>query len=212
MSGMHRYLSLLIAILVLGMASGCAATKTQNSGFLSDYSQLKPDPKFDDMLRWQDSSANLASYDKFIIDPVLLHFAPNAKGIGIDPSDLAELTAFAHKTFVDKLSKDFKVVSSPGPDTLRLRLAITGIEKTTPLLNIHPAMKLSGAGLGGASGEGEALDSVTNKRIIAGVETRMGSRISLAAGLSSLGHAKQVVEYWADRLVKVMKQAHGMKT
>lgn len=212
MSVLRNCVSFITAILVLALVGGCAGDPTKNSGFLSDYSQLKPDPKFDNMLRWQDPNANLAKYDKFIVDPVLVHFAPNAKGVGLDPADLAELTAFANKTFSEKLEKDFKVVSSAGPDTLRLRLAITGIEKTTPLLNIHPAMKLSGVGLGGASGEGEAIDSVTGQRVIAGVESRMGNRIALAAGLTSLGHAKQVIEVWADRFVDVMKNAHGIKS
>ena len=72
-------------------------------------------------------------------------------------------------------------------------------------------MKLTGAGLGGASGEGEVLDSVTGKRIIAAADSRMGD-MSYGAGLSTLGHAKQVIELWAERFVNVMRKTHGIKS
>jgi hypothetical protein len=210
---LSKWRSVVTVVLMAGLMAACQATEqVRYSGFLKSYSQLKPDPKFDGTLRWQDPKVNLATYNKFIVDPVLIHFAPQADGIGLDPVELAELTAFARKTFIDELSKNFQVVASPGPGTLRLRAAITGIKETTPVLNIHPAMKLSGMGLGGASGEGEVVDSLTGIRIIAAVDSRMGDRVDLKAGLSKLGHAKQVVEFWADRFVRVMREAHGMKS
>ena len=190
-----RWQSVATVVLMAGLVAACQTTEVKYSGFLKSYSQLKPDPKFDGARRWQDPRVNLGDYNKFIVDPVLIHFAPQANGVGMDPVELAVLTGFARKTFIKKLSTSFQVVSSPGPGTLRLRTAITGIVETTPMLNIHPAMKLSGAGLGGASGEGEVLDSLTGRRIIAVADSRMGDRISLGAGLSKLGHAKQVIEF-----------------
>ncbi len=208
----RKLTSAFIIVLMMGLVAACQTTeRTQYSGFLKNYSQLKPDPKFDGAHRWQDPSVNLAGYNKFIVDPVLLHLAPNAKGATMDPKDLAELTAFARKTFADKLAKNFQIVSQPGPGTLRLRAAITSVTATSPLLNIHPAMKLTGAGLGGASGEGEVLDSVTGKRIIAAADSRMGD-MSYGAGLTTLGHAKQVIELWAERFVNEMRKAHGIKS
>ena len=73
-------------------------------------------------------------------------------------------------------------------------------------------MKFSGMGLGGASAEGEVLDSLTGKRIIAGADSRMGDRVDFKAGLSKFGHAKQVIEFWAERFVNVMRKAHGIKS
>ena len=95
---------------------------------------------------------------------------------------------------------------------MRLRIAITDVEETEPLLNIHPAMKLTGAGLGGASMEAEGVDSNTGKRIGAIVETRSGNRMSLAPGLSRLGHAKQVIRYWIERFLQNLNKAHGYKS
>ncbi len=94
---------------------------------------------------------------------------------------------------------------------LRIRVAITQISETIPLLNIHPGMKLTGAGLGGASMEAEAVDSKTGKRVAAVMETESGNRLSIAAGFSQFGHAKQVMDGWIERFVKRLDAARTGK-
>jgi len=79
------------------------------------------------------------------------------------------------------------------------------------LLNIHPGTKLTGAGLDGASMEAEALDSVTMELIAAVVETQKGSRLSMSAGLSKFGHAKEVMKGWVERFVKRLDAANSGK-
>ena len=74
-----KLVSVSAVVLVAGLVAACPATeRVKYSGFLKNYSQLKPDPKFDGALRWQDPKVNLASYNKFIVDPVLIHFATKA--------------------------------------------------------------------------------------------------------------------------------------
>ncbi|UCE61917.1 MAG: DUF3313 domain-containing protein, partial [Phycisphaerales bacterium] len=89
----------------------------------------------------------------------------------------------------------YSVVDAPGPGVLRIRAALTDIKKTKPAMNIHPATKLSGIGLGGASMEAEGLDAQTGERVLAVVDTRAGNRLSIGAGLDSLGHAKQMIRH-----------------
>lgn len=187
------------------MVSACGSGPTQQAGFLKNYAQLKPDPKIDGASSYR--APDLYSYRKFLIDPVIVHFAANTKGTAIDPAKLKELTDHFHDEAVKALSKNYQVVGNPGPGVLRLRVAITNIVETTPLLNIHPAMKLTGAGLGGASMEAEGIDSQTGKRVAAIVETAQGNRLSIGAGLSQLGHAKQVIEGWVERFVKRLDEA-----
>ncbi len=90
-----------------------------------------------------------------------------------------------------------------------VRIAITDIEETTPMMNIHPATKLSGLGLGGASMEAEAIDTASDERIAAIVDSQQGSRLSMTAGLSKFGHAKQVIDMWVERFLKRIDVAHG---
>jgi hypothetical protein len=80
--------------------------------------------------------------------------------------------------------------------------ALADVDVTNPSLDIHPGTKLTGAGLGGASMEAEAFDSVSMERIVAVIETQKGSRMSIATGLTEFGHAKEVMKGWVERFVK----------
>jgi hypothetical protein len=196
-------------VAALALVLTACAEPAKNSGFLSNYSQLKPDPKIEGALAYR--APNLYSYRKFLIDPVVVHFAPKAKGSAIEPTSLKELTDYFHDNAVKELSKSYQIVDKPGPGVLRVRLAITQISETIPLLNIHPGTKLTGAGLGGASMEAEAIDSTTGKRIAALMETERGNRFSIVAGLSQFGHAKQVMDGWIERFVKRLDAARTGK-
>ncbi len=205
------FASCLTALVVVcpALLTGCQTYKAANSGFLEDYSKLSSSPEVEDALYYQDPAKSLKEYDKFMVDPVLVHFAPNAKGTALDPAKLKTLTDYARDEAVNALSVRYTVVKAPGPGVLRLRAAITDIKKTKPAMNIHPATKLSGIGLGGASMEAEALDSQTGERVFAVVDTRQGDRIAIRAGLSQLGHAQQVIKHWIDRFVSRVDKAHG---
>jgi len=200
-----------VAIVFLESVAGCATQQAAKSGFLGDYSQLKPDPAFDGARRYQNPAKPLKQYRKFMLDPVVVHFAPNAEGTAINPDELKKLADYFHNRAVEELSKRYQVVQKPGPGVLRVRAAITDIEKTTPIMNIHPAMKISGIGLGGASMEAEAIDSQTRERVIAVVDSRQGSRASIGAGLQTFGHAKQVMDFWIERFIMQLDKAHGVK-
>ncbi len=198
-----------LAAMSSGLLTGCQAHKAAHSGFLGDYSKLRASPEVEDALYYQDPAKSLKDYDKFMIDPVLVHFASNAKGTALDPAKLKKLTDYAYDEAAKALSERYTVVNAPGPGVLRLRAAITDIKKTKPAMNIHPATKLSGLGLGGASMEAEALDSQTGERVFAVVDTRQGDRLAIGAGLSQLGHAKQVIKHWIERFVDRVDKAHG---
>ncbi|UCC32242.1 MAG: DUF3313 family protein, partial [Phycisphaerales bacterium] len=60
-----------------------------------------------------------------------------------------------------------------------------------------------------ASMEAEGLDSQTGDRVRAVVDSRKGDVMAIGAGLKPLGHAKQVIDYWIERFVKRVDQAHG---
>ncbi len=202
-------LVLLTFILCGVFLAGCRRSNPGFSGFLRDYSGLRASSEDKAIWVYKHPNLTLADYDKFIVDPILVHFAPNAKGTAIDPVKVMKLTDYAGEHLRDSLSKHYLLVGTPGPRVLRLRIAITEIKKTTPPLNILPPMKLSGVGLGGASMEAEAIDSQSGERVLAVMDSQMGNRLSIVPGLDPLGHAKQVIRKWVRRFVKRMDKAHG---
>ncbi len=183
------------------------------SGFLGDYSKLKRSRQLKGAMSYENPSKKLGHYDEFIIDPVVVHFAPNAKGIGVDPIKVQQVADYFHRELWLALSMRYEVVNTPGPGVLRLRTAITDIKTTVPLMNIHPATKLLGLGLGGASMEWEAVDSQTGERVLAVVDVRRGAFNPLpsGAGFDKVGHAKEVMRYWVKRFVGRVDKAHGYK-
>ncbi len=74
------------------LLAGCKGSKTAHSGFLGDYSQLRDSSEFKGAMEYENPNLTLADYDKFMIDPILVHFAPNAKGTALDPAKVAQLT------------------------------------------------------------------------------------------------------------------------
>jgi hypothetical protein len=154
---MNRKIHITLLALFIGLVplwiSGCGTTETARTGFLKDYSKLKPHPEVEGRFRYLNPKMNVGDYSKFIVDPVVLQLSKEGKEEEIDQEDLNEQVTFFHKTLVEKLETDYRVVNSPGKGVARLRVAITHIDKTNPALNIHPATKLTGAGLGGAGPE-----------------------------------------------------------
>lgn len=193
------------------LLAGCAGEQRQ-SGFLGDYSQLAPSPALEGALSYENPARPLAGYERFLIEPVRVRFAPGADGTDVDPATLAMLTGYFREEAIRALSQRYQVVARPGPGVLRLRAALTDVTKAKPLLNIHPASKLSGVGLGGAAMEAEAVDAVSGERVLAVVDRGRGNRLALAEGLDDWAHAKAVMSHWVQRFVKRVDAAHGHVT
>jgi len=211
---MMRNTKIAMACLLVGLApvliSGCATrAPAAKTGFLKDYSKLEPHPDIDGRHRYINPNINAGDYSKFMVDPVAVNLSETGTKRGVDQEKLDELAKFFHKQIVHNLEQGYRVVNSAGPGVIRVRVAITDVEKTNPLLNIHPALKLTGAGLGGAGMEGELVDSVTGQTIAAFIDNQKGSRLSFVAGLKWFGHAQAVMENWAEDLKKGIDQAYG---
>ncbi len=132
---MIRNTKIAIAWLLVGLApvliSGCA-TPAAKTGFLKDYSKLEPHPDIDGRHRYINPNMNAREYSKCIVDPVVLSLSEKGKERGIDQEDLNVQVTFFHKTIVEELEKDYRVVSSPGKGVARVRVAITDVRRPTP--------------------------------------------------------------------------------
>ncbi len=203
----------IVALIVFGSLGEVQAQSKRYSGFLGDYSKLKRSRQLKGAMSYENPSKSLGQYNKFMIDRVVVHFAPNAKGIGIDPFKVQQVADYAHRELWQALSIRYQVVNTPGPGVLRLRVALTDIKTNVRLMNIHPGTKLLGFGLGGASMEGEAVDSQTGERVLAVVDSRKGgiNPLPSRAAIDTVAHAKEVMRYWVKRFVGRVDKAHGYK-
>lgn len=206
MSKTTSYIWIFPIVLIMGII-GCTTSQPKYSGFLGDYSGLRPSVIEKGAEQYFHPSKAIADYDAFMIDPVRVQFARGSDATAIDPAKILELSVYFREKLISQLrSGGYSVKDKSGRNTLTVRVAITGLKKTNPLLNIHPATKMSGAGLGGASFEGECVDSVTGERIAAVVHSKKGSKTSMKAGLSDWDHAKQAMDFWAKTFVEQLNE------
>ncbi len=206
MSSLAKITLNLAAFQIFLCACATPVSESDHSGFLSDYSKLE---RIDDsMLQFVDESAGDLS--NFIIDPVVITFRQPPDEQVFTDEELSELTEHFDEAVIEALSKDegYSIVEYPGPGVVRIRIGIASVEETIGILNISIYTKITGLGLGGASFEGEVVDSVTGKQLAAVVRWGTGSRI-LKAGITHMGDAKIAIDRWAKDLRAQIDKANA---
>ncbi len=193
--------------------------KLPNQGFLGDYSQLGEDPESSLFHVFRLRRGVLAEYDSCIIDPVLVFFSDQAGSAGFDPSELMTLTVYFREQVREELSKiqGLKIVEEPGPRTARLRLAITGVNASKGWVNAGVKLGVTAAGgvgllipsldVGGISMEGEVIDSVSQERLAAFVDSKKGRRMMNFSSFKKWGDSKKALRKWAKTFRKAVEKA-----
>jgi hypothetical protein len=207
----------IVTTLFLLSAVGCARTYqaryVETSDFLPDYSILKEDQDDDALLSYWKKGIDWSHYKKIIVDPVLIRKTQDS-GLNdrpqIESSRLKELFEYQVR---EALRRDFKLVNKPGPDTLRVQLAITDAETSTLLLDqlttLYPSARASSllkrlalgteSFVGKASVERKVTDSTTGEVLMASADCRAGGK-TLAGSFNEWDDAEQAYVYWAQQL------------
>jgi len=217
----RAFLTIIVGVVccMLTVAAGFAAEK-KYSGFLQNYEDLKPGPEGGVKERYLKPGVDFKKYDKIMLDSVVFFMADDAEYKGINAEDMKELSDAFNKAFVDIVGKNYMLVAEPGPDVMRVRVAITQLEPGKPgksamttVLPIGLAFSFlkkgaSGSypGVGKTGMEVEFLDSLTNERIGAAVDYQAGSKMS---GMSKWGSAKEAFEFWAGRMKTFLDETHA---
>jgi hypothetical protein len=197
-----------------------SGSSVPTSGFLGDYSQLRPGTKDQALLVYFNPNANWGQYNAVIIDPVTIGFAPERK---VSEQDQITLANYYRQQLEQNLSKTFAIVNQPGPNVMRLRVALTDATTATPVLRtisvvVPQARILNGvkdlatgsyAFVGSARSEGEVLDSVTGVRLAAAVDQRSGGLSIKNADVWEWGDAENAMNYWAQRTAERLTQLHN---
>jgi hypothetical protein len=231
----------LIFPLTLVSLAGCSSTKqpsnlapagteVKTSGFLGDLYPLLRDGEGDEALRVyrnpkMESPAVFAQYSKILLEPVVIYAGPDSK-LPEAPLEQRETIAKAfYAQLYDKLSKDYEMVMQPGPNTLKVQVAIVDAEESSayvealsylPIPVGIPGAKLALVQLktvstgkppfaGEVSIEGKVSDTQTGEIVSAVIDRRVGARkpiIGLFQGSTydSWNDVDEAMRYWAERL------------
>ena len=177
---------------LVGGIGGCTSSPPPRTGFISDYSSLE---RIDGSKARYVSPA-LARYRSFMVDPVQFRTVKDPPVL--TPDERAEVANYFRDAFVTVLRDNrYTVTDRAGAGTARIRIAITDIKQSVWWMNLHPGSKLSGAGTGGASMEGEVIDSVTGEQLAAVVKSGRGNQFELDT-FDKLDDIKDVIDRWAE--------------
>jgi len=225
-----RTIKLTVALLACALLSPAIAQQFGDykpHGFLSDYSQLKPQDEESGAFIYL-ASDRVGQYDTFLIDRIKIYLKEDAASKEIDPTELKEIADYFHETLVETLEPDYNVVNEPGEGVLRLRIAITDLVPNKPEASVVtlvvPFLWVGEAGSGAAEGkagstpfvgeatvEAELMDSQTSEQLGAYIESRVAKKYNWVHGVddavgdyvkaySTWAYTKQAIDGWAKDL------------
>jgi hypothetical protein len=196
---------------------GCAHNKpdeSRYSGFLQDYTQLEAsrDDTGKPMLRYVSPQLTSGQYKNLILDPV--QFFPEPQPTEqVSGDTLAEIKDYINMALRRELGESIQFTNQPGPDTIRMRVALTGVgakaESLKPHQYIPVALVLTGA-RAAAGGhpeqseiylEAEITDSVKGDRLAIVVRSGKGERVKKIRSESdnvTLDSVKSLIDNWAS--------------
>jgi urease gamma subunit len=219
-------LSILVGLALALNLTACGTTRqarsVTESGFLGDYSMLKPGRRDEAKLLYIAEGVNWRNYSQVYIEPIQLW-----RGDASD-SPLGELSRehqqmlvnFFHTSLNNELQKYYVMVDQPGPGTIVVRAAITEARKSRPVSNLMStvvpfgiaanvlATVVFGKGLsvGDAQVEAVFLDGGTNRKLAAAVDRRVGTKTLRSKFDGSFGDVKQAMDYWSRQLAVRLKE------
>jgi hypothetical protein len=209
-SALVAFAALTATALLAGCAAGQAG-KAKPSGFLGDYSKLHEGAKGQALMVYLDPHAHFGKYTKIMIDPITLWRNADTKDIPvIDAMTLVDDLDDALRITLDE---DYELVKTPGPDVLRVRVAITEAEGSWRVVGnlgdrMDPDLRAVATNgpsddtrsfVGKAGVEAELMDSVNATRLAAAIDRRAGAR-TLKPEKNAWDDVEDAFRYWAERL------------
>ena len=174
----------------------------KSGGFLTGYYKLlKPGPKGGVKQVWIKPGVDFGKYNKVILDGIVFYLSKNSSSQGIDPQALKDLADKGTKAIVDALQPTYQVVSDPGPDVMRLRIAITELKLGNPIMSGEIFA-------GGATGAEMMIRDSTTKDVIA---VAKDERTMRSGASSEMGSADASFKFWAGRLKMFLDSSRAGK-
>jgi len=218
-----KYILVGVFLASIGCATTQQADEVRPSGFLKNPSQLKEGDGDQALLTYRNPKAQWSRYSKIMILPVQLYAAQNADMKSDSKEERVALANYFTASLYGSLKQHFTIVRAPGPDVLKLRVALTDADQSEVLLDtISTVMPIglalstakrvvtgSDTGVGFAQAEMEVLDSQTSTRLAAAVDKRYGTK-ALRAKFGSWNHAQEAMDHWSEQIaMKLVETGAG---
>ena len=217
-----RFAMAAAAALVFG---GCAGSHQARSVDAGTSSLVNPDilqkgTGDEALYRYVNPKMDVKKYNKVIVDPVIVR-----KDGELDQQERQNYQTLANNAYVyltQELQKDYQLVQTPGPGTMRVQMAIIDADKSKPVRNTLSTVMPIGMGIsavkyaatGKQSGVGEITtemkitDAGTGELLGAALDRRVGGK-ELTKLWSDWHNADNALQYWAKRLSYALCDMRG---
>jgi hypothetical protein len=210
-----------LAAAACSMLAACASADPVSYKDVASASYLRPNPKdetghipylYAQPVDWR-------AYSQAVIDPVEIYRGPDNQFGDMAPEDRAELASYMQAEFAKALMTRFTLTNRVGPNTLRIKLTLTGADTNTPFLATFTRFDIAGGLYNGVQavrgGEGmmtgsvlyvvELYDGASNRLLEAFVTKQYPGAYNIGAGIGSLAAAKTGLEKGAAALTEHLR-------
>ena len=214
---LNRKVGCFIVCAALVALSGCASEKpVAYSGIASaSYLRTNLDDPSGRIPYAYSIQSDWRAYSKVIVEPVQIYAGADNQFGDMKQEDKLDLANYMQRSFADRLAKKFEIADRAGPGTLRIKLILTGAEKTTPFLGQFLHFDIGGnvyngveAARGGKSAFGgsvsfavEIYDGSNGRLLTAYVSKQYPNAMNLTASFGGLSAARTGIDKGADALL-----------
>ncbi|MCX6892335.1 MAG: DUF3313 family protein [Verrucomicrobiota bacterium] len=191
------------AATTVALCGGCKTAAPKPSGFLSDYSRMQ---KADGSTWRYSDNSRLASCKKFVVSPAKV-MVKEYWGTAFSADQREKIAATFRQKVVNALSGHYQVVSSPGPNTAEIRVAITQAYRVGNALALGV--------------EAEIMDSESHQQLAALRGVRIGPpEVGFRMGYDNPGDpgnfipawwnwpsAVELMDRWSEQVRKMIEDA-----
>ena len=218
---------LTITSLIASSAFG-GTEKHVQSGFLDDYPKFERNKETGAEVWFKSKDKGvlvLKPYQKILLSPIEIWLNEKSSYKGINPDELKAITDYFAKAIEKQLGSSYPIVNEPGPGVLHLRIAITNVQRIKPkrkwygyipvALVVEGGKKAARSAAGDtvdlieATVEMEALDSVSEERLVAAIDSQKSDKIKRAKDEVSWEPIQKILDYWAERIRIRLDEARG---
>lgn len=203
-----------IALSVSLFLTGCASQTTtpdQYSGFLSDYSQLKPAQSASGVpvMRWVAADFKPQNYHSIYVEKPVFYPAPKPND-QVSQQTLDEIAVYFQQAIQRELASSMTIAHHPDANSLILRTAISAVELTPEGLKVYEVIPIALVAAAASTAAGtrdletniyvelEALDGASRKPVTRVVRKGHGQQLENSSTQLSLKDIKPVLDEWAQ--------------
>jgi len=204
---MNKISLTIVLLLSLAVAiSACQQTQpVRPSGYLVNYSHLKPVDASGQTLYFEDKEAPWSSYHGIMFDEVIIRVAPGEDHKQISEEDMQKMRNYFQRTLANNSCSHLTFANKPAEGVILLRTAIVDIKPVNVAANvISKGLFFVPVDFGKAAIEGELRDSMTGQRLAAIVDRKFSSMVNPSHSYTTWGTVEDAFDSWAKQLGSIL--------